>query len=64
MQNMKIEFCRCSECGKEFEKSLFGNYRTHGIKGTKIFCSYKCYNVFLTRKENEIKKRIEKDFCY
>lgn len=61
---MKDRLCKCSECGEEFEKNFFGNYKINGFKNTKIFCSYKCYNKFLTRKENEVKKKIQKDFCY
>ena len=57
------KFCKCGECGIEFERNFFGNYKTHGERETKIFCSYKCYNAYITRKENVVKKRIEKDFC-
>lgn len=59
-------FCTCGECKNKFYKySEQWAYKYHretssGKFCTCYFCSYHCYNAYLTRKEQEHEKSMQK----
>lgn len=55
--------CKCAECGEDFECSTITKYKLNRNYGKIYFCSYKCYNAFLKREEEQWKTRHEEDFA-
>lgn len=63
---MKIERCEtlldvcsiCAICGKEFRRTSQHAYR----HGRKYMCSYKCYNGYYKKKEQEFFEKHKEDF--
>lgn len=54
--------CLCAECKKTFDCSVINKYKVREIDGFKRFCSYKCYNAYLKKKEEIWYNRHKADF--